>query len=99
MLLRVLDGLPGVDDEVGREGGGAVEFGGTTEGADVVGFELPEVVFGLGVHEAERCGSIGFAVDVGDTIRIAGDGYILRKIAWLGRSEGDGKEKCGGDSH
>ncbi len=58
---------------------------------EVVFFELPEVVLGLGVHEAEDGVGVGFAVDVGDSVGVAinGDGW-LRGLGGGGEEEKEG---------
>ena len=74
VIAGALLGFPGARHDVGGEGGGAVDFGGAAEGVEVIFFELPEVVLGLGVHESEDGVGVGFAVDVGDAVGVAIDG-------------------------
>ena len=74
VIAGALLGFVGARHDVGGEGGGAVDFGGAAQGVEVIFFELPEVVLGLGVHESEDGVGIRFAVDVGDAVGVAIDG-------------------------
>jgi hypothetical protein len=79
VVAGALLGFVGARYYVGGQGGGAIDFRGAAQGVEVVFFELPEVVLGLGVHESEDGVGIGFSVDVGDSVRVAidGDGWLL----------------------
>ncbi len=55
----------------------------SAQGANVIFFELPEVVFGLGVHQAECDVGVGLAINVRDAVRVAVDGD--RRLSGGGR--------------
>jgi hypothetical protein len=50
-----------------------MDFGGAAEHVDLIFFELPEIVLGLGVHEAAGGAGVGLGVDVGDAVGVAVD--------------------------
>src|ERR1035437_397267 len=65
---------PGARQDVGGQPAQTVYFGRTPQRADVVLFELPEVVLGLRVHQSEDHAGVGLTVDVRHTVGVAIDG-------------------------
>ena len=63
--------LQGTDQQIVGKCLLAVDLGSAAESAEVAVLELPEIVLGLCVDEAEDAGGIGRAIDVRDAIAIA----------------------------
>jgi hypothetical protein len=50
-----------------------MDFGGAAEHVDLIFFELPEIVLGLGIHEAAGGAGVGLGVGVGGAVGVAVD--------------------------
>ena len=99
MILGALLGFAGAHQDVARRGrAGPSTSAARPEDADVVLFELPEVVFGLRVHQAEDRVGVGLAVDVGDAVGVAidGDGRLCGAGGDGGEESSDGERRPGG---
>ena len=92
----------GVDEELHAQV--AVEFfftfdlGEAAEGVDVVEFDAVEVVFGLGVEQAENGVSVCLAKNVGDAPSVADDGDLARVLLPAGEISGRRRGGGGGKS-
>ena len=78
VFLCVLHRLPRVDHQITRKSGPTLQFRSAPQGAGVVGFQIPEVVFRLGVHQTKRSVGVGLAGDVGNAAGITPNGDISR---------------------
>src|SRR5690349_8135851 len=57
----------------------AVDFSRPPDSSQVILFDAPKIIFGLGICKSEYRARIGASKDVGNSIGVAIDGYVISK--------------------
>lgn len=81
ILLGTFLAFVGAHQEIARDSTQPVDFGRSPDDPNEIRFQLPEIVLGLRVHQAEDHTGVRLRIDMGNTIMIAIDRHRPGQVA------------------